>query len=239
MSQKVAAKLSDLATKVGAIGKEGHNDFQNFDFRGIDQIMGRFSVPLQEVGLVMLPKFQWLQSESVSINGKMARFVTVEGSFTFYDTESDDSLTTTTVGEAADSFDKACNKAMATALKYALLQSCMVPVGDGDMDAASAPRAEVSGTHDVTSTVRVGNATQSSTGTKPKGKINGALFFKCKEAGINSDKLAEEKFGVKSSKELTYEQCRELFDYLDTLPTAVAQTIQNAFPGAVVNDEQF
>lgn len=235
MSQNVAAKLSDLATRVGAIGKDGHNDFQNFDFRGIDQIMGRFSLPLQEVGLVMLPHFKHISSENVEINGKFTRFVTVEGGFTFHDTESDEFLSCETVGEAADSFDKACNKAMATSLKYALLQGNMVPVGDGDMDATSAPSVSNAGHEVDKSSQQQGGKTEYAKNSVPSEaslakmkNANGWLFFHCKDMGIDSNVISKEMFNV-DSKQLTIPQIHAVAEKLAAQTDDAAAIIQEGF----------
>jgi predicted RNA-binding protein with PIN domain len=62
-------------------------------------------------------------------------YVVIQGDFKFICPGADTdwtSVTVTTIGEAADTSDKATNKAMSAALKYALIQTFSVPTKDMD-----------------------------------------------------------------------------------------------------------
>ena len=64
----------------------------------------------------------------------------------------------------------------------------------------------------------------SSGGKKPP-NFQGMLYFRAKEAGFDSDKLAQEKFGVDSSKKLTDDQAKELLDWLKNGAVDAAEAI--------------
>jgi hypothetical protein len=69
-------------------------------------------------------------------------YVTVEAEFDLVSTADGSSHTARTFGEASDSGDKATNKAMSAAMKYAVLMTFTVPTeGDNDADAATPPDA--------------------------------------------------------------------------------------------------
>lgn len=126
--QALAAVMRD----VEAVGKDQYNQGQKFKFRGIDDLMNAVAGPLRKHGVIVVPTVTDRVSE---VRGKMtAVWLTV--TFRFYG-PAGDYVEAVTMGEAADSFDKATNKAMSAALKYALLQVLMIPVDgsfieDGD-----------------------------------------------------------------------------------------------------------
>lgn len=126
--QAIAAVMRD----VEAVGKGQYNQGQKFKFRGIDDLMNAVAGPLRKHGVVIVPTVTERVSE---VRGKMtAVWLTVK--FRFYGPDGN-YIEAVTMGEAADSFDKATNKAMSAALKYALLQVLMIPVDgsfieDGD-----------------------------------------------------------------------------------------------------------
>lgn len=130
--------LIQVMEKLEGISKSGTNTHQNYNFRGIDQVMGALHQPLVDCKVLMLPDYELVSEEdreTTNANGepRVSRFVTVQATYTFIGPAAD-SLTVRTVGSASDTADKAVNKAMAAALKYAVLQTFMVPVGDPDAD---------------------------------------------------------------------------------------------------------
>ena len=123
------------------IGKTRNNASQGYKFRGVDEVMNAFAPILADEGLFLRPRFMEREcAERLSAKGGALFYVTVKGEFDF----SNDAGETVTVGpfygEAMDSGDKATNKAMATAFKYAMFQTFCVPlegVTGGDADAES------------------------------------------------------------------------------------------------------
>lgn len=142
--EKISAIQGALA-KVG-IAKEGTNTQQNYKFRGIDQVYAALSPLLAEHGLCVLPRMVDIErSERVSIkpgyNGGQPKesvlfYVTVTAEFDFVAVEDGSRHTVRTYGEAMDSGDKATNKAMSAAYKYAAFMAFAIPTeGDNDDDA--------------------------------------------------------------------------------------------------------
>lgn len=111
------------------VGKNGQNKSQNYSFRGVDDFIGALAQPLRDHGVVMMTEILDFQ---VSVRGKM-NATHMRVAFHFYG-PAGDKVTSTTLGEASDVADKASNKAMSAALKYALLQTFMIPVDAGSLD---------------------------------------------------------------------------------------------------------
>jgi hypothetical protein len=77
-----------------------------------------------------------LCEERVNAKGTALFYVTVEAEFDLVSAEDGSKHTIKTFGEAMDSGDKATNKAMSAAYKYACFQAFAIPTeGDNDADA--------------------------------------------------------------------------------------------------------
>jgi hypothetical protein len=138
--EKIAAVQSALA-KTG-ISKSRRNSGQGYDFRGIDEVYAALSPLLAEHGLCILPRMISREVvERQTAKGGALFNVTVEAEFDFVAAEDGSTHVVRTFGEAMDSADKATNKAMSAAYKYAALMAFAIPTeGDNDADAT---------THDV------------------------------------------------------------------------------------------
>ncbi len=131
-------KVQDALSKIG-IAKDSKNQAQNFNFRGIDAVYNAMSPLLAQHGLCILPRMLSRSCEErVNAKGTALFYVTVEAEFDLVSAEDGSKHTIKTFGEAMDSGDKATNKAMSAAYKYACFQSFAIPTeGDNDADAHS------------------------------------------------------------------------------------------------------
>ena len=111
------------------VGKNGRNQSQNYSFRGVDDAIGALAQPLRDHGVFMTPEVLDFHTE---VRGKM-NAVRMRVAFHFCG-PAGDRVTATTLGEASDVADKASNKAMSAALKYALIHTFMIPVDSGSLD---------------------------------------------------------------------------------------------------------
>ena len=122
----------------GGIGKTRKNTQQGYNFRGIDEVMNAFAPILAAHGLFIRPRFTEREFiERQTKNGGALFYVTVKGEFDFVSDGGEAVTVGPFYGEAMDSADKATNKAMAVAFKYALFQTFCVPlegVTGGDAD---------------------------------------------------------------------------------------------------------
>jgi hypothetical protein len=109
----------------------------SFKFRGIDDVYNALSPLLADNGLCILPRMLARHcDERQSSAGKALFYAVVEAEFDFVSAEDGSHHTVRTFGEAMDSGDKATNKAMSAAYKYACMQAFSIPTeGDNDPDA--------------------------------------------------------------------------------------------------------
>lgn len=119
------------------ITKNRKNAQQGYNFRGIDDLYNALAPALVESKLVMLPRIlSRAFAEHPTKAGGTLFYVTVEAEFDLVSTEDGSKHTIRTYGEAMDSGDKATNKAMSAAYKYAAMQAFSIPTeGDNDADA--------------------------------------------------------------------------------------------------------
>lgn len=135
--QAIAEVMSRLAKD--GIGKDRRNEQQGYAFRGIDDVYNALAPILADVGLCILPQVKSREVvERTSGNGRSLFYVNVDVDFSFVSTKDGSCHVVSMPGEAMDSGDKATNKAMSAAYKYACLQTFCIPTeGDNDADATT------------------------------------------------------------------------------------------------------
>jgi hypothetical protein len=118
------------------ISKDRENRQQGFSFRGIDQVYNALAPMLAKHGLVILPRItERTVTERTTAKGGVLFYVVVKAEFDFVATEDGSKHTVITYGEAMDSGDKATNKAMSIAYKYAAFQAFCIPTEQTAIDA--------------------------------------------------------------------------------------------------------
>lgn len=132
------AAVTEKLSKEG-ISKARKNTMQGYNFRGIDDVYNALAPFLAEAKLCILPNV--LEREVVertSKENKALFYVTVKVDFAFVSAIDGSEHHVITYGEAMDSGDKATNKAMSAAYKYAAMQAFCIPTeGDNDADATT------------------------------------------------------------------------------------------------------
>lgn len=137
-SQAILKAINKVQSALASEGiKKGRkNAAQGYSFRGIDDMYNVLSPMLAENQIVVLPSYSDRQVvEHESKKETLLFYVTLKGEFTFKSAEDGSEVKMTTYGEAMDSGDKATNKAMSAALKYAFMQTFTIPTeGDNDSE---------------------------------------------------------------------------------------------------------
>ena len=110
-----------------------------YKFRGIDDVYNAISPLLATHNLCILPRVLKRECvERTTAKGSAIFYVTVEAEFDFVSAEDGSKHTVKTFGEAMDVSDKATNKAMSAAYKYAAFQAFAIPTeGDNDADSST------------------------------------------------------------------------------------------------------
>lgn len=147
---KVYEAICAVMEEIGhsGISKGRKNQQQGYSFRGIDDVYNELNSLLSKHKVIMTPRILTREvAERQTQKGGVLFYVTVEAEFDFISAEDGSKHTVRTFGEAMDSADKATNKAMSAAYKYAAMMVFCIPTeGDNDADSMTheiAPRRQV------------------------------------------------------------------------------------------------
>jgi len=139
---KAINAVQSALAKTGISKDRTNTQGSGYKFRGIDDVYNAIAPLLAEQGLCILPRMLARSCEDrLTKAGGNLFYVTVEAEFDVVSAKDGSKHTIRTFGEAMDSGDKATNKAMSAAYKYAAFQMFAIPT-EGDNDADSQ-------THDV------------------------------------------------------------------------------------------
>jgi len=137
MSEKIGIyeALAAITSELGAITKDKRcTQGANFAYRGIDDVYNALNPLLGKHGVFVLPSAGERTTEGrTTKNGSYMEVVTVKMTYRFCHKDGS-FVECATIGEAMDSGDKATNKAMSVAHKYAVLQTFCVPTEDLQLD---------------------------------------------------------------------------------------------------------
>lgn len=136
MEGKIFAAISDVMSDIGAVGKNDLNKTQGFKYRGIDAVMNALNPAMVKHKVFCSPEvLEQQREERTTKSGSLLIYSICKIRFRFYTTDGS-YIESVTVGEGMDSGDKATNKAMAIAFKYACFQVFCIPTEEmADPDA--------------------------------------------------------------------------------------------------------
>ena len=183
--------ISAVMKDVGAIGKNTKNTQQGFMFRGIDAVMNALQPALIKNHIFVVPEvLEQTREERQTEKGKNLIYSICRVKYTFY-AEDGTSVSSVVIGEGMDTGDKATNKAMSIAFKYACFQVFCIPteeMKDPDAECHEVKPKETSVENMKISSVKVRS-----------------LLSKCKENNVDIE-LIHKKCNVKEFADLTEKQ---------------------------------
>ena len=135
---KIHKAIIAIMRAVGPIAKASQNSQQNYKFRGIDAVYNACHPHLAEHGVYCTSEIIDAQHDKREVSTKGGKsclsHAILRMRFTYH-AEDGSSVATEVVGEGMDyNGDKASNKAMSVADKYALLQLLKIPTAAVDPD---------------------------------------------------------------------------------------------------------
>lgn len=150
-------KMSQVMADIGFVGKTSVNSAQGFKFRSIDQMVNALNPALVKHGVFMAPKVVSERTEIRDVvrkNGSTGvdKHVALLVEFQFYAEDGSSVVVGPIASEGLDSGDKATNKALSAALKYALIQTFCVPTEDMVDADSDTPEIAPKGTKTTTKT---------------------------------------------------------------------------------------
>ena len=127
MEQKIYEAISQVMAEIGAVGKDSKNSQQGFMYRGIDAVMNAINPALVKCKVFVAPEvLEQTREERQTAKGGTLIYSICKIRFRFYTTDGS-YVDVVTIGEGMDSGDKATNKAMSIAFKYACFQLFCIP----------------------------------------------------------------------------------------------------------------
>ena len=139
--------ITDIMSEGYAITKDKRNQKQGYVYRGIDDVMNTFQPLLAKHHVFVVPEvLERERQERVTYkDGKQSGtllYSILTMRYTFY-AEDGSSVSAVVIGEGMDSGDKASNKAMSVAMKYAMFQVFCIPTEEmQDPDADTPPPSQ-------------------------------------------------------------------------------------------------
>lgn len=119
--------VAQAIREVGAVGKDSKNAQQGFFYRGIDAVMNALNPVMAKLGLFMCPEvLEQTREERQGRNGGTLLYSILKMRYTLYAPDGSN-VSCVVIGEGMDSGDKASNKAMSIAFKYACFQLFCIP----------------------------------------------------------------------------------------------------------------
>lgn len=131
----INAVQKDLASS-GIEKSRRNQQGSGYNFRGIDDVYNAVTPLLVQHGLCIIPRvISQKTTDRTSSKGSALIYATVEVEFDFVSVVDGSTHLVRTFGEAMDSGDKATNKAMSAAYKYAAIMTFGIPTqGDNDTE---------------------------------------------------------------------------------------------------------
>lgn len=181
----------------GYIAKDSKNTMQNYKFRGIDAVMNALNPALIKNKVFVVPEvLEQTREERHTAKGGLLIYSIVRVKYSFY-AEDGSSVTACVIGEGMDSGDKATNKAMSAAFKYACFQTFCIPTEEMKDSEDDSP--EPVAKNDKISAIKVA-----------------ALRAKCKAEGVPEERILR-LYQVKRFEDITEAKHSNIIQFWDRI----------------------
>jgi hypothetical protein len=127
---KIYQAINSIMNEMEAIEKGKKNSQQGFMYRGVDDVMNTLKPLLAKHKVFVVPKvLEETREERTTAKGGLLLYSVLKIEYSFY-AEDGSCVSAVVIGEGMDSGDKASNKAMSVAFKYACFQVFCIPTED-------------------------------------------------------------------------------------------------------------
>ncbi len=142
MAGQIFELIGKAMDEVGAIAKDSVNKQQGFKYRSIDAVYNALNPVLRKNGLFITPEvLDHKREERQTNSGGRLIYSILTMKYTMFAPDGS-SVSAVVIGEGMDSGDKASNKAMSVAMKYAMFQLFCIPTEEMvDQDAETPPES--------------------------------------------------------------------------------------------------
>lgn len=124
---KIYAAIAAVMKDVGAVGKDSKNDYDKYNYRGVDAVMNALNPAMVKHNVFVVPVVvDQKREERQGQKGNTLIYTILTVKYTFF-TDDGSYVDCVVIGEAMDRSDKSTNKAMSAAFKYACFQTFCIP----------------------------------------------------------------------------------------------------------------
>lgn len=184
--------ITKIMEEVPSIGKTQRNKTQGFMYRGIDDVMNALQPLLAKNKVFIVPEIlEQMREERTTSKGGNLIYSICKIKYKFY-AEDGSSVEAITIGEGMDSGDKATNKAMAIAMKYALFQVFCIPTDEMKDPDSETPEQST----------KKSNTTDNQISEEDAKKVEAMM----KEMGWNVEELLQKNYKISKTTDLTASQ---------------------------------
>lgn len=184
--------ITKIMEEVPSIGKTQRNKTQGFMYRGIDDVMNTLQPLLAKNKVFIVPEIlEQTREERTTSKGGNLIYSICKIKYKFY-AEDGSSVEAITIGEGMDSGDKATNKAMAIAMKYALFQVFCIPTDEMKDPDSETPEQST----------KKSSVTDNKISEADAKKVEAMM----KEMGWNVEELLQKNYKISKTTDLTASQ---------------------------------
>lgn len=198
--------ITKIMEEVPTVGKNQKNKTQGFMYRGIDDVMNALQPLLAKNKVFIVPEIlEQTREERTTKTGGGLIYSICKIKYKFY-AEDGTFIETITIGEGMDSGDKATNKAMAIAMKYALFQVFCIPTEemkdpDAETPEESNKKEPLDNLDDLV--------------TEQQAKTVYAVMM---SKGLEVEKQLQHNYGISNTKDLTKRQYASILEAMKKIP---------------------
>lgn len=199
--------ITKIMGEVPTIGKNQKNKTQGFMYRGIDDVMNALQPLLAKNKVFIVPEIlEQIREERTTKTGGGLIYSICKIKYKFY-AEDGTSIEAITIGEGMDSGDKATNKAMAIAMKYALFQVFCIPTEEmKDPDSESPEESHKK------------NEIEENLNEKVSESEAKVIYGIMTNKGLNVVENLKKNYGIENTKDLTKKQYASILNAIKNLP---------------------
>lgn len=223
---KIYEAINNVMAEIGAIKKKKRST-QGFNYRGVDDVMNALNPAFIKHRLFTVPEvLEQKREERQTAKGGLLIYSICKIKYTFF-AEDGSSVEVITIGEGMDSGDKATNKAMAIAFKYACFQLFCIPTEEMvDPDAEgyeAAPKKDGKGKQGKPPAKPEGSGNapaKPAAGTEPAPKVTQAMIQvveaaveKYSSRGLKMEKLLK-MYRIGNIADMTVDQYKDCMEKL-------------------------
>lgn len=205
--------ITKIMEEVPAIGKDKVNKQQGFKFRGIDDVMNALQPLLAKNKVFIVPEIlEQTREERTTSKGGNLIYSICKIKYKFY-AEDGSNIEAITIGEGMDSGDKATNKAMAIAMKYALFQVFCIPTEEmKDLDGET-PDESKKKQDNQNEEIMEGSLEELVTEQQAR-----TVYAIMKQKGLDIEKQLQQNYGISNTKDLTKRQYASILNVIKNMP---------------------